>query len=211
VLGTPKALDVGEDGSFKFEGLSLKKYQVRAGKNLYSQFMADVELTKQAPDATVDVFIFPQTTEPGLYVQGDTTNKIENGWVGFEVNCSPTQVAWRTTTKRPDGKVDSIPPFEVRPTTGSYMIYQASSVSEPVIAKVATIKKVNAASVKGCEEKLKGTESVYLADLTGAQETVSIYKSNAMYELTPTLNTGLQVLYTFQAGKPLKGFLFNVK
>jgi hypothetical protein len=212
---TKQPVTTDANGSFSFPELKIQDYKLVAGMNNFSKSEVSVSLTKEANEITKDLFIYNRKEEIGLYAETDTGMvKVPNFWVSYEVNCGDGKIAYLPTMTVEVGKekkVSDMPAAIDRPLSGSYLLYEKSSATALPELKIAALKKVNASESPACAAKAKGAKTFLVADMNSAETIQAAYKSNSLYEVNPSLQPGEQLLYFYQAGKPLKGYLINAK
>ena len=204
------------NGAFSFPEISIQKYDIVAGKQDYSKSNAEVVLTKENANQKVPLFVFNRKgMEAGRFTPSDTgAVKIPNTWVGFEVECGDGKLAYRTSMKIKRGKeekVSDMPAPMAQPLNATYLLFDKSGAQALPEVKIASAKKVAAADVPACAAKAKDTKEFYVADMNAATVLPTTYKSTGLFEVTTALVPGVQVVYFYQNGKPLKGYLFDAK
>ena len=130
------------------------------------------------------------------------------------MECGNGTLAYAPTMKIKRGKetkTSDMPAPMVQPLNNTYYLYDRSGSSAIPELRVAPVKKVAASEVPACAAKNKDSKEFYVADMNAAATSATTYKSTGLYEASPSLVPGLQVLYFYQNGKPLKGYLFDVK
>ena len=213
---TLQPITVDATGAFSFPELKIQKYDIVVGKQDWSKSNGEIVLTKENADQKTTVYIFNRKNiDGGLFLPSDTgAVRIPNSWVGFEVECGNGTLAYAPTMKIKRGKetkTSDMPAPMDQPLNGTYYLYDRSGSSAIPELRVASVKKVPASEVPACAAKNKDSKEFYVADMNAAAVSATTYRSTGLYEATTSLVPGLQVLYFYQNGKPLKGYLFNAK
>ncbi|GHV14631.1 hypothetical protein AGMMS49938_11110 [Fibrobacterales bacterium] len=204
------------DGTFKFEGIEEGTYTVEAGKGKYSKGHTEFTISKDAANAKADIYIYSQSTDPGLYrpVEGANAEKISARAI-FQPICKETGIAFRTKftvenpqTKKKDENV--LPaPVDVPPDV-TLLIKIATSVSSPIEATSYPILTESAKKHADCDG-VDPKETLIVPNLSKGTVIPSAYKSENLYEIKGSLQSGKQILAIKQDGKLVNAYYINAK
>ena len=219
--------DMLKEGKFKFEGVSVGSYLIKARRSKYILGQQKFTTTNDNPNLEITLYEYPDTVSPGMYIAGaEGGTKITNNWAIFSTTCKESVAGLRTSfeqdmsasapsqkgkkASKKDIKVNKLPEPKVMDASFDVLYCNPGSVTVAVEAAAypAVAAAVSAhADCQGFDNDKKGI----FPDVSKKTELAVEYKAEGLFSVKGNLPKGKQFIVFSSNGKTLQSYYVEVK
>lgn len=216
-----------QQGKFKFEGVPVGTYLIKARRNKYILGQRTFTTTNESPNAEITLYEYSDTVSPGMYVPGaDSSSKIVNSWAIFSTTCKESVAGLRLSFEqdlkaaaphqkkakksKKDIKVNKLPDAKVVDSALDVLYCNPGSVTTAVEA--AAYPAVNGAvSAHADCQGFDGDKNGLFPDVSKKTELAVSYKAEGLFSIKGTLPKGKQFVVISKDGRTLQSYYVEVK
>lgn len=220
--------DLLKEGKFKFEGVKVGTYLIKARRNKYILGQQKFTTSNENPNLEITLYEYPDTVSPGMYMAGaEGGTKVTNSWAIFSTTCKESLAGLRTSfeqdmsvsapgqkdkkkSSKKDIKVNKLPDPKVMDASFDVLYCNPGSVTAAIEAAAypAVSAPVSAhADCQGFENDKKGI----FPDISKKTELAVEYKAEGLFSVKGTLPQGKQLVVLTSNGKTLQSYYVEVK
>ena len=216
-----------QQGRFKFEGVPVGTYLIKARRNKYILGQRTFTTTNESPNAEITLYEYSDTVSPGMYVPGaDSASKIVNSWAIFSTTCKESVAGLRLSFEqdlkaaaphqkkekksKKDIKVNKLPDAKVVDSALDVLYCNPGPVTTAVEA--AAYPAVNGAvSAHADCQGFDGDKNGLFPDVSKKTELAVSYKAEGLFSIKGTLPKGKQFVVISKDGRTLQSYYVEVK